>query len=595
MQGEDAAVEAIRAANALFRAGEFEQAEAALLAGRPGTLAHPVGLALAAMIARGRSRWADALAALDRATALQPADPNLVWLRGATLVDLGRFAEGLAALDAALRIHADNPRAWFDRARALVGLDRAAEAVAALDRAIERMPGFFEALVERGRILRRLGRAEAALASWEAAHRLRPEDLDVARERAAVLVDLNREAEGLAVAEELARRAPEDTTAAVVRCEALLRLERAEPALAAAARLARMPGADLLALEMSGRALMLAGDPAAAVARFAEADAAGYRSSGFSFQYGRALLTLGRWREGFRLTEARREIGAGPIDPEVACRWPAWQGGDPAGLRLLVVEEQGFGDTIQFSRWLVDLARRGAEVSFLVRRRLHRLLASLPAEIDLRAGVGAADRFDAVVPLMSLPGFAGSTPETIPVEVPYLAAEPDRAAVWRDRLGPRRGPRIGIAWEGATRPPAEPGRDFPLAAAAPLAAIPGVRLISLLRETPADPAIPVEPPPAELDAGADGFVDTAALIAALDLVVTCDTSIAHLAGALGRPTFVALKRVADWRWLRGRDDSPFYPSLRVFRQAAPGDWGSVFAAMAVAASALVTASPIRPD
>jgi len=189
-------------------------------------------------------------------------------------------------------------------------------------------------------------------------------------------------------------------------------------------------------------------------------------------------------------------------------------------------------------------------------------------------------RFDMVAPLLSLPARAPIPP----VSPPYLFAEPDRIAAWKGRVGDR-GFRIGIAWQGFSGRHEDKGRSFPVALYRALAEVPGVRLISLQKgegeEQLAAAGFAIETLDG-LDDGPDAFVDTAAVMMTLDLIVTSDTSIAHLAGALGRPVWVALRRVPDWRWMLDRTDSPWYPSMRLFRQSRDGDWAPVLAAMAQA-------------
>ena len=206
--------------------------------------------------------------------------------------------------------------------------------------------------------------------------------------------------------------------------------------------------------------------------------------------------------------------------------------------------------------------------------------------------------FDFRLPLVSAPFRLGFDPNREPAEIPYLSAEPDLVAAWAEQL-PARGLRVGIAWQGRADTPLDKGRSFPLRALAPLAQVPGVTLISLqqnagteqLAELPAGMAVATLGD--GFDAGPDGFVDTAAVMASLDLVVTSDTSIAHLAGALGRPVWIALRHVPDWRWMLDRDDSPWYPTARLFRQRRPGDWSEVAERMAAALSAVPGAADRR--
>ncbi len=246
--------------------------------------------------------------------------------------------------------------------------------------------------------------------------------------------------------------------------------------------------------------------------------------------------------------------------------------------------EQGFGDTIQFCRF-VPVDRRARDLE--VQPSLRRLVTGLQGvERIFGAGETLVD-FDLCVPFLGLPHLLRFTPVT----VPYLRAEPALIAAWRERLG-----HGGFRdWHCVAGQSGQPGRAWPLLPLGRCGAcsLPGVRLISLqkhhgLEQLPAAAArLGIETP--ELDAGADAFVDTAAVMECVDLIVTSDTSIAHLAGALGRPVWVALQHVPDWRWQLDRDDCPWYPSMRLFRQTRRGDWEDVFARITAAAADLVPA------
>ena len=252
-----------------------------------------------------------------------------------------------------------------------------------------------------------------------------------------------------------------------------------------------------------------------------------------------------------------------------------WSGEDLNGRTLLVYAEQGLGDTIQFCRYLPALA---GNVVFEAPPRLRHLLATLPGAPSM-VSPGELVTADLVCPLMSIPARTGMP---IPTKVPYLAAEPDRVARWRDRIGTA-GLKIGIAWQGNPGRTEDRGRSIPLRAFAPLAAVPGVRLIGLQKNDGTEQLqypIAVETLGPDFDSGPDGFLDTAAAMMCVDLVITCDTSIAHLAGALRRPVWVALRTVPNWRWQLGREDSPWYPTMRLFRQTERDEWEPVFAAMA---------------
>jgi Tfp pilus assembly protein PilF len=283
------------------------------------------------------------------------------------------------------------------------------------------------------------------------------------------------------------------------------------------------------------------------------------------------LLLAGRFQEAWPEYAWRFQAGAARI---AAAPQPWWQGEPLAGRRLLVRAEQGFGDTIQFVRYVPQLA--GGPVILETYRPLRRLLAGLHGPAQIVALGDTLPPADLQVPLLGLP-------RLLPAPDPdaYLRAEPALVAAWRQRIGTT-GFRVGIAWQGNPDSQAELGRSVPLRHFLPLAAIPGVRLISLqkhhgMEQLATLPEGCIETP--ELDEGGDAFVDTAALMQSLDLVIASDSAVAHLAGALGRPVWVALKHVPDWRWMLDRDDSPWYPGMRLFRQARRGAWDSVFAAI----------------
>jgi hypothetical protein len=268
---------------------------------------------------------------------------------------------------------------------------------------------------------------------------------------------------------------------------------------------------------------------------------------------------------------------------------PRWQGSEPlAGKTLLVHAEQGLGDVMQFCRYLPLLAAQGGTIVFEVMPSLKALLHSLPGDIHIIARGEPVPAVDYYCPLLSLPHALKTRVDTIPAQVPYLAAEPERVAKWTERLRELPGMRVGLAWQG--NPKVEKliwarGRSFPLAALEPLAQLPGVSLLSLqkgpgheqLARVPfADRIVDLG---TDLDSGPDAFLDSAAVMANLDLVVSCDTSIVHLAGALGRPVWTALSVSPEWRWLLERNDSPWYPTMRLFRQPTEGDWGAVVTAI----------------
>jgi hypothetical protein len=295
--------------------------------------------------------------------------------------------------------------------------------------------------------------------------------------------------------------------------------------------------------------------------------------------YNRGLIRLaqGEFEQGWADFDHRFAIS------EQTVRRPFLHGriwaGEPLSEKSIVVHaEQGYGDTIMMLRYLPLLAQAGAQVTFLVAPELLRLLRTLSSSIELAARVDART-FDYQCAAMSLPGRLWSTAgfaSRPPYQVPHLAPETELVARWRARIGDH-GFKVGICWQGNPGK-ADRGRSMPLAQLAPLAQIPGVRLISLqthhgldqLQQLP--PGMSVELLGEDYATGPDSFVDTAAAMHCVDLVVTTDTAPAHLAGALGRPCWVLLMHVPDWRWMIGREDSPWYPHTRLFRQSERGNW-----------------------
>ena len=310
-------------------------------------------------------------------------------------------------------------------------------------------------------------------------------------------------------------------------------------------------------------------------------------------RYYAALVDLlhGRWREGFAHYDAR--LSAHTLDPTRTFTpppYPRWSGERPDGSLLVLLAEQGRGDAIQFARFATELSQAGHRIA----------LATQPGHASMFTSIAGIERIivdmdelAALAPLRwqmlaSVPGCLGITPDTIPARVHYLAADPQRRLGWQKRLGG--GFKIGIAWQGNPAFVHDRGRSIPLASFAPLADVPDVRLISLQKRPGAEQiaTVPfrgrIEQVLDVSDSGDEAFLETAALIDTLDLVVTSDTMTAHLAGALGKPTFIALRKIPNWRWLLGRDDSPWYPTARLFRQTTDGDWRDVFRRIAVAAS-----------
>jgi tetratricopeptide (TPR) repeat protein len=435
--------------------------------------------------------------------------------------------------------------------------------------------------VNFGKLLFGVGRFAEALASFAAATALAPDDPDAWCSRAGALRELGRLEESVEAAERALALRPDFPEGAINLGNALLKLDRSEEALDAYLR-AGVTG-PYLAQALLGQALALRslGCFSEAMTAFDRAAALGSREAVAG--KGCLMLTLGDFENGLAGYEARWLKGK-RLSEALGTRFETWKGPGRRGERVLVLNDHGFGDTIQFFRYLPMMAAVGVDVTFVCPPRLQRLLSS-KSKARFADSPPEGAQFDAQIAISSLPRAFGTRLETIPAAVPYLAAEPTLRDMWRQRVGAE-GFKIGVVWQGNPDPEADRARSMPLAALAPLGEIAGVRLISLQKGFGEEqvsnlpPSIRVETLGADFDAGGDAFVDTAAAMTCLDLVVTCDTSIAHLAGALALPVWVALKSDAEWRWMTERADSPWYPTMRLFRQSRRGVWADVFEGMA---------------
>ncbi len=314
----------------------------------------------------------------------------------------------------------------------------------------------------------------------------------------------------------------------------------------------------------------------------------------------RALFHAGQWNEAWDAYDVRFDLLPSAF-PRVTRRGPdgpvpipIWRGeGRPDSM--LVMGEQGLGDTIQFARYLPLLVARGIRVHAVLDPRLHRLLAPVTHGLDLRSSTtpGSIAGVRAWLPLLNLPRALGLIPQDYRGRIPYLAADPERRARMRARIGAQ-GFRIGIVWQGNPAAPVDANRSAPLDAFAPIAAVPGVRIFALQKGPgeAQDAPFPLDRLGPEMDGGPDWFLDTAAAIEALDLVITVDTAVLHLAGALGRPALMLTHgRTVDWRWLNAGDVPIWYPSVRLARcPDGTADW----AAAAGRAAVLVRSGNLPP-
>lgn len=567
---------------ALQDLGRLDEALAALDRAIALRAAYPLACFNRGNVLRAMGRADDALVAYERATGLEPRFAEAHLNRGFVLLDLGRRMDALDAFEAALRLRPGWGEAAAGRAAALGWLHRPAEALAAIDVALAADRANPDWLAVRGDLLTALRRQDEARAAFEAALANLPDTASGFVRRSKLLVDLERPAEALAAAD----RAVDMGAGAeghFARARAFRELARpAEElsALDAALDLGKTGSAIHHARAM---ALIELGRDREALAAFEAALAEDPADAQIQFDMGHLLLYHGDFARGWKAYEERRRT-RGYMPPLAEPDTPRWDGGDVAGKRLLVHAEQGLGDAIQMLRYLDRVVETGATVSLAVQPALQRLSRHSFPQIEVIGGARESDGFDAQVSLLSLPFIFGTRLDTIPARVPYLAAEEDLVAKWRERIGAD-GFKVGICWSGNPDYRADRYRSIPLAAFAPLGAFPGLRLISLqamygldqLGELPA--GLTIEELGDDIADNPDGVAEIAGLMASLDLVISADTAVAHLAGALARPVWTAIRFQPEWRWLEGRGDPPWYPTMWLFRQPAIGDWESVCAEM----------------
>jgi tetratricopeptide (TPR) repeat protein len=515
------------------------------------------------------------LAGSDQPLPAWPDQAEAYYKRAGALKDERRFAEALAAFDNAIALKPDYAQAYNGRGIVLANIGRLPEAVGSFDRAIAFKPDYAEAHNNRALVLQDLGQLEEAQASLDRAIALQPDNARAHNNRGVLLHGLKRDDEALASNDRAIALKADYAEAHYNRGIVLHELDRLDDALASFDRaIALKPD---YAAAHNNRGALLHDlnrlDEALAAYERAIALTGGFAEAYLNKSY--CLLRMGRFGEGWRLHEWRKKTER-PVGHRSFAQ-QLWLGHeDIANKTVFVHWEQGFGDTLQFCRYAKLFRERGANVIMSVQEPLHRLMSrSMPDIRFLRNDVVPAE-FDYHCPLMSLPLALGTTLQSVPAAVPYLFADEEWRKTWEARLPPPTRPRIGVVWSGNARQKNDFNRSIGLAVLAPILAV-DAHWISLQKEVRETDRALLQSFPQLSHYGEllSDFSETAALIAGLDLVVTVDTSVAHLASAMGKPVWILLAATADWRWLVDRDDCPWYPTARLFRQQAPHAWDNV--------------------
>jgi tetratricopeptide (TPR) repeat protein len=554
--------EALKQAAIQYQRGDFAAADglcALVLSVRPNDFG---ALNLSGIIAARAGRLLDGEALLRRAAAQCPGEPRVHNNLGNTQRLLGQLDEALRSFERALQLKADFAEAFGNRGNALRDLGRHEEALASYARAVEIAPGYAEGHFNRGVLLQDARRLPEALESYERALQIRQNYSDAHNNRGTVLRDLGRFAEALPCFERAVQLNADDAGAWSNRGLLLQDLNQLPEAIASFDRALDLNPQFAKAHLNRGYALLLAGEFAAGWAEH-------------EWRWRLAQLDLPRYR----------------LDrPEAT--WTGQQ--ELHGKVILLYAEQGLGDTLQFCRYVPLVADRGATVVMRVPAALRAVLGSLAGVAELCDQEEALPHFDWHCSLMSLPAALGTSWKILPHRVPYLHCPPEKLQQWRLKVPATRRLRVGLVWSGGARqdqPELEPvnlRRNFPLVKFGVLRH-PEIEFVSLQKGEPAESELAAliaagwgGPEIAHFGDELTDFADTAGLLEQVDLLISVDTSTAHLAGALGKPVWLLNRFDTCWRWLQGRSDSPWYPTVRIFRQPAPGDWDAVMEAVRAA-------------
>lgn len=525
-----------------------------------------------------QGRLVEAQAAYHEILRLSPGDCDALHMLGVVALQNGRAQEACDWIGKALAVNPDLAAAYSNLGLALYALQRPAEALAYYARALRLQPDYAEAYHNQGVALQALKRLEDAAASYAQALLLKPDYAEALNNQGLALQDLNRLEESLASFDKALLLRPGDAEVLNNRGNVLQDLGRPEESLASYDRAVQLLPNYVEAFNNRGNALRSLGRTAEAMLDYDMA--VRLRPSFGDVRLNRSLCLLGMGDFEWGLEEYEWRWESGQFGgPRRVLAQPLWLGQMPLGGKTLLLHaEQGLGDTLQFCRYAKLAAEQGATVLLEVQAELKQLLAGVEGAAQVFARGEALPAFDCHCPLLSLPLAFGTRLDTIPAQAAYLKADPIRSNVWHGRLGGQGLPKIGLAWSGSTYHINDRRRSIPLADLVKLVSR-RARFVSLQKEVRSSDQPALAACPGILHYGQElrDFTETAALVANLDLVISVDTAVAHLAAALGKPVWLLVAFSFDWRWLYGCGDSPWYPTMRLFRQSNYDDWGSVIA------------------
>lgn len=577
----------------LLRRGQHMKALTALdrLASR--TSASTKICLLRAEILLALGRHSEAISSLDKCLAIDPDNLDAHLLRAAVEQAIGKTAEALEGYARVLSLHPGNADAHNNIGLILAARHDFDGALAAFDAALQTRPDFVEAINHRGMVLKERGGFQEALGWFDRALVLRPGMLAAIYNRAEVLSHLKRNTEALDQYEQALVLFPDDPHLHNNRGALLLELGRYTDALVAFERAIELRPDYADALDNRGTALEVFDELELAEASIRAAIRAEPQKVSAHWNLALCLLRMGRFEEGWKLHEWRwRKEVFRRFD--FGLKQARWDGSQAlAGKSILLTAEQGLGDTIQFVRYAPLLEARGARVLLFAQTALIELVAHSMPNIQVFNVLKAVPAFDFQCPLMSLPLAFGTTLDNVPAALPYLRAPLRRRVTWEGKLPPSGRTRVGLVWAGSASHANDANRSIPLRNLLPLLEIDSCEFFVLQREISAEDRSLLEGR-ANVRIAGDGFADfadTAAVVSLLDLVISVDTSVAHLAGAMGKPVWILLPIMADWRWMLKRSDSPWYPTARLYRRTTANTWPSVISRVSSDLRALESSPP----
>ncbi len=526
------------------------------------------------------------------ALAVDPTHQPSLTLLSKVLAEARAYDEAAAVCERLLALRPDDVEVLHALGAAELNGQHHAKAAQTFRRVTAVRPDLFAPWSNLATALRATGDLLGAAEAYRNAAALDPEPASSFSKLAGVLVEAGRLQDAVDAGIRALKHDPDDVEAYINMGVAKLEQGRLSEAVEALDRALALRPEDPLALCNLGVARYRQGRVPDAIDAY-EAALVRDDSTTLRYNYSYALLKLGRFEAGWRNFEHRFDA-TGPVKIAHTDRERLWRGQPFEGQTLVLHGEQGFGDAIQCLRYAPLAAARGGRLILQVRPPIQSLCRDLPGVAEV-TDLDTSIPFDWHCPLFSLPAVFDANLQTIPSQ-PYLKADPALAADWAERIGGRDF-KVGVVWQGNPAGSVERGRSLPLAAFAPVARIAGVELLSLQKEHGLDQLESLPDGMTVRTLGGDyeigDFGVTAAAIMALDLVMCCDTAVAHLAGALGKPVWLLTNAVSDWRWLEDRRDSPWYPSMRLYRQHRAGDWTSVMEEVAGDLAERVAKRPVR--